>query len=534
MSGTVDPNIARSFNPSQHSGPFANPLQAFGQVVGIANAVNQNRRENEMFNAQQQIGRTLQGSLNPETGTIDYERFSAGIRDNPLAAFLAPQALAQARQLEQGALQVQAAQAQLGVTRLNNLRTTLGGLLANPNVTRRDVVAAVGQLLALPESERPFSATVAASQLAQLPDNPEAIRQWLMTHLASTQAGLSHLQQFLPQGIQVPAGGTVRSVNRDPLTGTVTPAPGDASEIPLTPTPAERDAPTPFFDPSTNTPRMAPRQDVLPMYDGQGRPVNRPPQSPFGTGRFTPPGAAAAPPAQGPQPNVATGPALGEAGAQEVAGRQAAEGAARLATQAAEIPNLRTILANLDQLVGGFSPGPGAQWQRVAAAGWNRLAPNTFQFDPQAIANQEEFAKQAFALASQQFQMLGGSGSNDQLAQVIGTSPSELLSRQGNRGIIAMLRGNTDALDVMNREWQAAVARGTSPSQFNQFLAEFNRSFDPRVFQWVYLGREARETMWRNMNQRDRDSLTRAANEAVQRGWVSFPTPQAPAARQSR
>lgn len=541
MSGTtVDSSIARGV--AAPPAPMQNPLDQFGRVVGIANALNTNRRENETFGAQQQIGRALQGSMNPQTGQVDHDAFARAIQGNPLAAFLAPQALIQARQLEQGVTQVQAAQAQLGMMRLNNLRTTVGGLLASPNTTRADVVNAVSQLVALPESERPFSATVAATALASLPQNPEQIRPWLMTQLASTETGLAHLQRFLPEGGTTNVGGQVRATNRDPVTGQVTQAGGNAGTMTMTPTPRERDEPTTFYDPTTRSMRTAPRQDVLPMYDGDGRPIPGTGQggapSPFGTGRYPggasgAPGATPTPPfaSQGQRPpgpiqSVPSGPALGEPQAVAAEATQAAESASALARQAAELPNLRTILANLDTLVRGFSPGPGTQWQRVAAAGWNRLAPNTLQFNPQSIASQEEFVKQAFSLASQQFAALGGTGSNEQLAQVLGTSPSELLSRQGNQGIIAMLRGNADAMDVANREWQRHLAEGGSPSQFNQFMAEFNRGFNPRVFQWMYLSREARETMWRNMSPQDRANLTRSAGEAVQRGWVQFPEGQ--------
>src|SRR5574343_123147 len=268
MSGTlVDRSIARGLNPNE--GQQTNPLAQFSQIVGLSNDLARNRRENELFGAQQAIGNAMQQSMDPATGTINMESFRKAIAGNPMAGFMAPQALAQAKMLEQGTLQVQQMQAALGMTRLNNLRQSVQGLLAKPNVTRQEVVTAVGNLLALPENERPFSAQVAASQLATLPDNPSAIRGWLMGHLASTDQGLQHLQQFLPRPTGVQTGAETRFVDTNPLTN-----PRAANQgVENQPSPEQRSGLVQRYNPATRQMEWVPRQDAGPMYGGSGNPA---------------------------------------------------------------------------------------------------------------------------------------------------------------------------------------------------------------------------------------------------------------------
>ena len=508
MSGTINP--ALGFTPA----PQPNLLQQAGQVAQVGGQLQQFRREQETFGAQKQIGDALRTSLDPNTGELDANKFREAIAGNPMAAFLAPQALAQAKSLQLGAIQIQQAQAQVGMTRLNNLRQSLGGLLANPQVTRDDVNKAVFSLVSLPENERPFSAATAASQLRDLPNDPTAIRQWLLQHLLSTDQGIAHAQTFLPQPMSVNQGGQVTIKNRDPITGSISNAPGQ-STLPMTPTPAERNEPTQTIGPD-NRPRIQTRQDTLPMVDGQG--------SPLGGGRYPRPQGQGAP---GPQANAGPPPSSaqvgfrpGEAAAQEIVSKEAAANASQLMTQSQETRNVDATLQNLDNLVQKFASGPAANWQRIGGAAWNRIAPGILQFDPKSIASQEEFNKQTLSLAAQQFKALGGTGTDGQLNTVLSTSPNELITRQGNRGIIAMLRGNNAALQVKAEEWQKWLQSGKGPETYSEFTTKFNREYDPRVFQSLYLDAAARKAMTNAMRPPDLAEYRRAWQVAIEKGWV--------------
>lgn len=562
MSGTVDGSIARGFAPP--TGAQTNPLTQLGQIVGVANGLAQNRRENETFGAQQAIGRALQSSMDPQTGQVNPEAFRSAIAGNPLAGFLAPQALAQARALEQGTLQVQQTQAALGQQRLNNLRQSLQGLLTNPNTSRQDVVSAVGQLLALPESERPFSATVAAAQLASLPTDPAGVRRWLLGHMASTDQGLQQIQQFLPRPTPIQTGAETRFVDTNPLTN-----PGAAGQaLPNQPGPGDRNALVQRYNPQTRQMELVPRQEVAPMVGGTGAAApgtvpgagtppgtgggQAPRQLPFGDGRYPGgaqppatggqrpqppaggprpgqvPGATGAPPvpgsqAPGPTSAVPASPPLGAQGAAEITAQRSAEQGVELGRQADQVPTMMATLGNMRTMLSQFNTGPGAAWTREMVNSWNRVAPPTMQIRVEGTAAQEEFVKLSTQLAQQQFQALGGTGANEQLASAMRTSPNETLSRMGNQSIIALLQGNADAIRVKNEEWQRWLASGRGPETYGQFSTDFNRSFDPRFFQAVYMSPESRRQMMNAMSETERREFNRNFRAAMERGWVRLP-----------
>jgi hypothetical protein len=548
MSGGLDPSIALGFKPTAPAGN-TNPFNQFSQTVDMANSINRFRREDETFNAQQTIGRALQNSMDPQTGQINQEAFKAEIANNPMAGFLAPQALAQAKALEQGNLQVQQTQALLGMARLNNMRQSVQGLLANPNVTRQDVVAAVGELLALPENERPFSATVAAATLANLPTNPAGVRQWLLQQMASTDQGLQQIQRFLPNPTGVQTGAATRFVDTNPLTN-----PNAAGQsVTNEPGPDARNNLVQRYNPNTRQMEFVPRQEIGPMVGGEGAPATgtapgqgtppgtgapRPPmpaQQPggrpgMGDGRY--PGSprpgqvpgASSPPTERPTPSAApAGPPLGAAGASEVVAQRSAEQSVELSRQADQVPTMMATLGNMKTMLTQFNTGPGAAWTREMVNAYNRIAPPTMQIRVEGTAAQEEFVKLSTQLAQQQFQALGGTGANEQLASAMRTSPNETLSKMGNQSIIALLQGNADAIRVKSDEWQKWLSSGRGPETYNQFSNEFNKGFDPRIFQAIHMSAESRRQMMNTMSQNEREDFNRNFRTAVDKGWVRVP-----------
>ena len=146
-------------------------------------------------------------------------------------------------------------------------------------------------------------------------------------------------------------------------------------------------------------------------------------------------------------------------------------------------------------------------------------------FDPKTIASQEEFSKQAFQLAQQQFQALGGTGTDSKLDSTMHTSPSVFRSNFGNKGIIQLLKGNADATQAMNNEWQTRwlPSHGYDPSTYGQFVNQWNQVFDPRVFQSVYMDNQDRQKMLQGMTAGERDAFRLKYNAAVNAGLIPNP-----------
>jgi hypothetical protein len=192
-----------------------------------------------------------------------------------------------------------------------------------------------------------------------------------------------------------------------------------------------------------------------------------------------------------------------------------------LTTAANEVPMTRTILNNLDKNIDEFTSGPGADWQRVAKAFVNANVPKSFGdvFNPKTIASQESFNKQAQQLAQRQFQQLGGTGTDAKLDSAMHTSPNELLSHMGNKEIVAILKGNADALDVQSREankWKKTHGEET----YADFIADFNQHFNPRVFQYQYIPKGDRQAFYKAMSPDERRQFEIDAQYALGKKWI--------------
>jgi hypothetical protein len=197
--------------------------------------------------------------------------------------------------------------------------------------------------------------------------------------------------------------------------------------------------------------------------------------------------------------------------------------AGNLANAAEGSPSRRAILGNLDQLVTQFTSGPGADWTKVAKAFVNRNVPLPagWQFDPSSIASQEEFGKQATQLAQQQFQAIGGTGTDAKFSSAFETNPNDALSQLGNKRIIALLKGNEDALLAKNNAWLQASTNNPNLS-YRQFSGAFTQNFDPRAYQFKYLNQSERQAAFDAMNPDERQRFLQAVTYARKNGYVSY------------
>jgi len=146
-----------------------------------------------------------------------------------------------------------------------------------------------------------------------------------------------------------------------------------------------------------------------------------------------------------------------------------------------------------------------------AAAG--RLGLN---WDPNATSAQEEFSKFAKQLAIQQTGALGA-GTNDKLEASTGASPNVDLSKLGNEKIIHILQGNEDAIAAKNRAWQS-YQQQNGPQSYGKFSTEFNKTFDPRIWQMQYMPRDEQMKIIKGMNAADKQHFIAAKQAAMQLG----------------
>jgi hypothetical protein len=218
-------------------------------------------------------------------------------------------------------------------------------------------------------------------------------------------------------------------------------------------------------------------------------------------------------------PTTPTG--SGEAAA--VTAKTGADLGSGIERSAAGAPTRTGMLSNLEDDLGKFDSGPLAGYsltaKRLVNDAIQRSGVPVPQWDPKSVASQENFNKQATQLAQQQFQSLGGTGTDQQLGSSIKANPNEFLSPMGNKGIISLLKGNEDAIRTMNDEWQKWKAKNGSETG-SQFQNWFNNNYSPRAFQFARMGKADREEMLKNMQPNEKAALGTALKNAEDKGWI--------------
>ena len=219
-----------------------------------------------------------------------------------------------------------------------------------------------------------------------------------------------------------------------------------------------------------------------------------------------------------------TGLAPGYGEAAGATGLASAAQAVDLGKAADSSPIRKGMLGNLETDLKNFTSGPSADWQKVGKAWANRnVLPSGMQFDPTSIASQEAFTKQAEQLAQQQFAAIGGTGTDAKFGSAFKSNPNEALSQLGNKGIIRLLKGNEDAIQAKNNAWQSWVRAGNPPNSYPQFAAEFNRNFDPRIYQAQYMSKEDFSKMVKSMSGPEQRQFVARTNAAKQNGHATGP-----------
>ena len=288
-------------------------------------------------------------------------------------------------------------------------------------------------------------------------------------------------------------------------------------------------------DPNSSTyrqPVMVPsQQPIPPSYMNQGADKITGPSNNFGgfvTGVDRGQTQPAATFAQRYAPAMAGAPATALKPGVTAAATKTAETSADLGNQltvaANEVPQTRAILDNLDRTVKDFTPGPGADYKRIAKAFANTVLPESWQkegsiLDPKSVSSQEEFNKLAYNLAQNQFQALGGTGTDAKLNSTMHTSPNELMSKNGIQGVLQLLKGNTDALAIKAKAWNN-WRKVHGEDSFSDFSDDFNQHFNPRVFQFKYIPKADRQKWYSSMSSEDRRAFEESADYALAKGWI--------------
>lgn len=315
--------------------------------------------------------------------------------------------------------------------------------------------------------------------------------------------------EFVPTGtLSSPAVGTVVPKNLPPTTQVVTP---QGTQLL-----GEQPAPPP----AAVAPGARPARGAPPVAPAGGEPLGSPSAPrPVGVQPITPTG-----------PTTALRPGLPEA-MTAVAGASAGS-AVNLIQSNDTSQQRKALLGNLDDLIGKFTPGTGADWSLVAKnfANRNLPVPESWQkaggvLDIKSVASQEEFNKLAEQLAQQQFAALGGTGTDAKFGSAFKTSPNELMSTLGNKNVIRLLKGNEDAIQAKAKAARKYM-KDNGADSYPDFSQEFNDHFDPRAFQFKYMDSGERNDYLKGMEPEERARFLHDLTYARKEKWITFDQPK--------
>lgn len=208
--------------------------------------------------------------------------------------------------------------------------------------------------------------------------------------------------------------------------------------------------------------------------------------------------------------------APGEAGLAESAAGRAAKLQASASTSQqyhADLENLKADSKILDNL-----GGPSFEVEKKLNQFSSRLGGFGITMTPDQLRAGESFDKIANQISLNQSQLFHGSDAG--LHTVVGANPSTSMSKFGREGVIDMLHGNQDAIDVTRKAWLKARANGAKPGDYDLFAERMGQEVDPRVFQFNRLSRENQQKFLSQMDPSDLKEFEGKFKTAVENKWV--------------
>lgn len=493
-------------------------LDIAGKLTALQGQSNQNRLFNQEYNSKLGLSQIYKEAIDPQTGQLDANKLQSmmsGPNSGNITLGL-PQAFQNSQEAQKRNLGIQGDQLDLAQKNVSTLLGYLGPLAANPNATANDVMLAASKAINLGHA----NPSTVAGALVDLPSDPAAVGPWLQQRLLQAQTMQKQFDALNPAPDATPLPGGQAAFFKRPQVGSVSQVGPtiDSAPPPTTPTVDPVTGKQTYvgstFSNNPYAPTGTPVQNGVPISAPNGAPA----APPSGVGQAAPVGGILAGKSPVAPPGVAESLTT-------TANANAQSGIA-LQSRAGRVNDNKAILNNLNSALGDFTPGPGANAWKTAGAALNRIGQSMGLqgFDAGNISKQEEFNKMAGMLAQSQFQALGGTGTDAKLDATTLTSPNSELSKMGNKGIIAMLKGNEDAIQAKNGAWQDFITAGHNPGQYGQFERQFNKAYDPRVFQTQYLTPDDNKKIISNMSKDEQKQFVSAYRTALQNGWVHLPS----------
>jgi hypothetical protein len=138
----------------------------------------------------------------------------------------------------------------------------------------------------------------------------------------------------------------------------------------------------------------------------------------------------------------------------------------------------------------------------------------------EGVAGQEEFNKLATQFINAQVGALGGTGTDSKLDSAMKGTPNEFMSKMGIQNVTSLMLGLEDATAAKAAAWQKWLSSGKGAETYGQFQTQFNKLYDPRVFQAQYMTDKQRQLMLSSMTKDERAKYQNAFIFAQKAGWM--------------
>jgi hypothetical protein len=180
----------------------------------------------------------------------------------------------------------------------------------------------------------------------------------------------------------------------------------------------------------------------------------------------------------------------------------------------ADLENLKQDSRVLDNL-----GGPTFEVEKKLNQLTSRIGGFGVTMTPEQLKAGESFDKIANQISTSQAGTMGAATDAGR-HMVVGANPSTSMSAYGREGVIDMLQGNQDAVDLTRKLWMDARAKGVPANTYDNFAHNLSQSLDPRVFQFARMSRDNQQKFLHNMDPADVSGFEQKYKIAIENKWV--------------
>jgi hypothetical protein len=85
------------------------------------------------------------------------------------------------------------------------------------------------------------------------------------------------------------------------------------------------------------------------------------------------------------------------------------------------------------------------------------------------------------------------------------------------------LKGNQDAIAAKNSAWQQFKKANGPGADYGTFQTQFNKSYEPRAYQFPYMSPAERTELFKSMSPNERSQVQSAIELAEKNGYIKAP-----------